>query len=87
MNDETNLAYFLIGYINGAQPWEAEDSDAEHALLCGSRPLANVLFPALAKNDEAFARALRVALVLDKQVVEARIRDLEGPQHDPRPAA
>ena len=69
MNTETNLTYFLIGFINGARPWEAPDKEEELKRMSGARSLGNALFPDLAQDDEAFGRALEAALQHDKRIL------------------
>ena len=75
MNTETNLTYFLIGFINGARPWEATDEDEELKRMSGARSLGNALFSDLAQDDKAFNRALKAALQLDRDLIVQRLAE------------
>ena len=73
MNTNSNLTYFLIGFINGvARPWEAFGEDEE--LI--ARSLGNSLFPDLAQDDEAFGRALKAAAQIDTDIHVQRLKEL-----------
>ena len=67
MNMETNLTYFLIGFINGARP------EARLERVSGA---ATHYFPDLAQDDEAFRRALKAALLLAKDILVQRLKGL-----------
>ena len=68
MNTQTNLTYFLIGFINGARPEELELERMSGA--------ATRCFPDLAQDDEAFRRALKAALLLAKDILVQRLKGL-----------